>query len=557
MLQSLVIQNIATIESVAVEFSAGFNVLTGETGAGKSIVVSGLEIALGDRVTSEVIRSGEDLAIAEALFIPPFPHGVDEALLSEIGIEYKLGENLTLRRELSRTGRNRCFINQQMVSLADLKKVGEYLVDLHGQHEHQSLLHISAQRVALDAFAGNEGFVQDYKTIWEELTHLRQRKKELEEAALNYEQRLDFLSFQIDEIEKAAPQPGEIEELEIEEQRLARAESLSRAAAEAAAILEEGVGEQPISVISQIGEVIRRLYELAEVEKEFENTIASFEEARILFQDLARTLQEYSEKTFADPKRLDEVITRLELLRRLVRKHGGSQESLFAALDELREQCDQLTLDDEERQRIVKEIEKKEISLKEIGEKLSKSRNKAAVPLKKKILSLLKDMALDKADFQIFLEPLGEPSSSGMDNVELLLAANPGLPAAPLRKVASGGELSRVMLAIKSALAEHGAVPTLVFDEIDAGISGETCRKIAGVMERLSNTHQILCITHQAAIAARARTQYSVCKTTRGGKTFTELVMLEGEERLEELARMIGDQDSRAALSLARQLMKR
>lgn len=555
MLKSLIIKNIATIESIVVEFTDGFNVLTGETGAGKSIVVGGLELALGERLGGDVIRGGENLAVAEACFSPPFNQKTEDLLPSELNIEYAADEPIVLRREISRTGKNRCFINNQMVNLADLKRIGEFFVDLHGQHEHQSLLHAESHLRALDSFAGHERLVSDYQKAWEKVTRLRRRKKELDLAAEDFERHMDFVLFQIEEIEKINPQPGEIPELELEEQRLAHAESLALTAAEAYAILEEESGEDQRSLLAQITEISHRVAEIARVEKEFESTAASLEEMRFMLQDFSSTFRAYAEKTQPDPERLNIVIARLESLRRLLRKHGGSEETLFSALDSLRKQRDQMTHDDEERKGISEELSRAEAAVLKAGDRLRDSRKKAAERLRKKILSLLREMAMEKGEFEVQMESLEEPSPTGLNRIEFLLTANPGLPAAPLRKIASGGELSRVMLSLKSTLAERDAIPTLVFDEIDAGISGEICRRVAKVMETLASTHQILCITHQPAIAARARTHFSVRKSTRGGKTYTELVRVEGASRLEELARMMGTQDSRAALALARQLM--
>jgi len=556
MLSKLFIRNLATIENMEVSFEKGLNALTGETGAGKSIVVGGLELALGERPGSNVIRSGTNLALAEAHFLPPFPPRVKTILTKELELEYGSGESLVLRRELSRKGKNRCFINDQMVAAGELKRVGELLVDFHGQHEHQSLFHTPAHLAALDAFGGHRDLIDRYSRSYNEVQSLRRRKRELDDAARDFEKRLDYLNYQIEEIENLDPKPGEIAELEQEEKRLAHAETLARAAADAYALLYEGdEGKDRMPVIQLIDQVSRLVDEIAEVEPGFTEPASSLGETRVSLQELAFSLRDYSERTNADPGRLDELIARLESLRHLTRKHGGTEESLFAALEEMKKDRAKMTRDDAERREIDGKLDRKEKGLEGKAAELSRKRKKAEERFSKKIMSLLEGMAMKKARFTVSMSSLDRPGPEGMDRVEFLLAANPGLPAAPLRKVASGGELSRVMLAIKSMLADRDAIPTMIFDEIDAGISGETCGRVGRVMEKLAASHQLICITHHAPIAARAGTHVSVRKTTRRGRTFTELVPLAGKTRLEELARMLGGKDTAAALDLARELL--
>jgi DNA repair protein RecN (Recombination protein N) len=556
MLKKLFIQNIATIESMNLSFSLGLNALTGETGAGKSIIIGGLELALGERSSPGIIRSGQNVAASEATFIPPFPKEISHIMISELGLEYAKDESLVLRREISASGRNRCFINDQMVNAGDLKRLGELLVDLHGQHEHQSLFHTNAHRSALDAFAGHEKLLDEYRKNWDETLRLRKRKKELDEEAHDFQKRLDYLDFQIEEIERINPQPGEIAELDLEEKRLAHAETLVRAASEAYAILYESVSEEQIPVLNQLGEIKKCLDDITGVDLEFSKTSALLDEAVVMLEELAFSLRDYAEKSQADPHRLNEVVTRIDSIKRLIRKHGGSEEEMFSALESMKAERDRMNRDDAERKEISGKLSGAEGQLGKTGRELSNARKKAADRFKKGVVLLLRDMAMEKAEFEIRIENLPEPGSEGMDHVEFLLAANPGLPSAPLRKVASGGELSRVMLAIKSVLAARDAIPTLVFDEIDAGISGEVCRRVALVMEDLAKSRQILCITHHPQIAARATSHMSVQKTIRKGSTFTDLLTLEGRERLEELARMMGGTDSKAALELARQMME-
>ena len=565
MLKSLAIQNLATIESLTVDFGEGLNALTGETGAGKSIVAGGLELAVGGRASVEDVRPQQKLAVVEACFEPsPPPEPLTALIRGELELAWEPDEPLVLRREFLRVGRarnaagrSRCFVNGQMVGVGDLKRIGEWLIDFHGQHEHQSLLRSDAARLALDAYAAHDALLDQYHAAWGELTAIKQRREQLEASAQDFEHRLDYLDFQIDEIRRFNPQPGDQERLEQEERRLARADELVRNANEAYEMLYEGGGEGRSSLLGLLREVERRVAELGEVEPSFAEAPGRLAEQKAALEDLAFSLRDYAISVQDDPGRIDEVIARLEELRRLVRKHGGSEAALLEALAAMETERAQMKHDNAERDQIGKKLSRAQGRLKKCGAALGESRRKAARRFARMVQGLLGKLQMEKARFQIDVEPLEAPGAEGLDRVEMLLAANPGLPPAPLRKVASGGELSRVMLALKSALASRDAIPTLVFDEIDAGLSAETARRVGAMMEKLAASHQILAITHHAPIAARAARQASVRKQTRRGATFTEIVPLAGRARLEELARMMGgDATPKAARELARQLME-
>ena len=556
MLKTLTLRNLATIESLTARFSTGLNALTGETGAGKSIMVGGLELSLGERASAGVVRAGCNLAVAEAVFEPPLPTALAGLIREELGLEWD-GGLLSLRREVSDSGRSRCFVNDQLVGVGDLKNIGALLVDMHGQHEHQSLLHASAHRGALDAYAGHDGLLEAYRAAWRDLGQLRRRHAELEEAALHFDQRLDYLNFQLEEYEALAPRPGELEELATAEQRLANVETLSRLAAEAYGLLYDNpVDDQP-SLVALLAEVGRRVEEIAGYDEALAPAIDVIASGKAAFEDLAFTLRDYTESIEANPADLERVIQRVEAIRKLVRKHGGSEQAMEESMAAMRDERDRMTGDDEERRQIGKRLAEAEKALETLGRQLSESRAGAAAKMSREVLKGLGGLGMEKARFDIALEPLPQAGADGLDRVEFMLAANQGAEPAPLRKVASGGELSRVMLALKSVLAARDAIPTLVFDEIDAGISGETALRVGRVMEKLARHHQIFCITHHASIAARAGHHASVRKSQSKGETFTHLVHLDGQERLDELAQMMGGKQSgQAARDLARQLME-
>ncbi len=555
MLQSLTIQNLATIERLALAPVAGLNALTGETGAGKSVLIEGLELALGGRASAETVRAGAKLAVAEAVFTAPLPPTAARAL-AELELTLEPEEPLVLRRELAATGRSRCFINEQLVGVAELKAVGEALVDFHGQHEHQSLFRPDAARGALDAFAGHDKLLARCAAAWAEAATLRRRRDALQQAALDFERRADWLDYQLEEIERLDPQPGEMAALELEEKRLAHAESLGRAAAEGYAILYEGTEEQP-ALLAGLREARRRVAELAAIEPAFADALARLDENEGSLADLALNLRDYRDQIEADPGRLNEVITRLEAIRRLARKHGGGEAELLAARESMRTERAQMADDDAERRRIDERLAAAEAGLARAAEALSAARRAAAGRFARTVLDFLRRLNMEKARLEVAIEPIEQPGPVGADRVDFLLAANPGLPPAPLRRIGSGGEISRVMLAIKSALAGRDGIPTLVFDEIDAGVGGEAALRVAGLLEQLGGSHQILCITHLAPIAARAAAHVSIRKSVQRGAARTEALALEGDARLEELARMMGgDGQARPARDLARQLME-
>ncbi|MCH8334170.1 DNA repair protein RecN [Candidatus Sumerlaeota bacterium] len=559
MLSTLQIENFAIIEAARIELRGGLNAITGETGAGKSIVVGALELALGGRATTDVIRAGQRLATVEAVFLPPFSDRVEDHVLRVLELEWSREEPLSVRREISTRGRSRCFIAGQLVNVGDLKSLGELLVDLHGQHEHQSLFHRAAQREALDAFGEHEDLLSAYRKDYASFTSLRRRKEELEARARDFQNRLDYLNYQIDEIEEVGPAEGEVAELMNEEARLSNAEALASAASSAYAALYEGSDEGGGSVLATLREIARSLGRIGELDIEMGHLHAREHEIEALVEDLALELRDYAGKCEANPARLEEVIGRIESVRRLQRKHNAPDEkSVVAILEELRAERERMTLDEEERGAIDAKVEAAKKKLEAKAARLSKARIKSASQLGVAVSRTLGRIAMERAEFEIQVQPSKEFGADGADVVEFLLAANVGEGKKALSDVASGGELSRTMLAIKKALAARDAIPTLIFDEIDAGISGETAARVGLLMEELGGSHQVVCITHHASIAARAGHHLSVRKFIQDKRTRMEPVRLTGEERLEELARMMGgDGQSTAGRKLAEQLLEK
>lgn len=558
MLRSLHITNLAVVEEVALEFGAGLTAITGETGAGKSVLIGALELALGGRANADSVRAGQSVAVIEATFDPPLPREAARVIRGELGLDWDEGKPLTIRREVSAQGRSRCFVADQMVGVGDLARLGDELIDLHGQHEHQSLFRLAAQRAALDAFGGHGKLLEVYRERHERWSALQRRRDELEARARDFERQLDFLNHQIGELEEAAPREGELAGLEGEEARLANAETLATAAREAYAALYEGDGEDGPSAAGLIAAARRALARIVRLDATQEGLEDKAGEIEALIEDLASAVRDYGERCEADPARLESVIGRSEVLRRMLRKHGQETEAgLAARLAELQAERDGIEREQVERGGIDAELAAAEREMKVAGEALSKARAGAAGKFSKDVSKTLTRVGMEKAAFEVQVRPLGECGAEGCDHVEFLLAPNVGEGKKALRETASGGELSRTMLAIKTALAARDGVPTLVFDEVDAGISGETAAQVGGLMEELGAAYQVVCITHHAAIAARAERHISVSKRAEGGRTRTSAEPLGREARLEELARMMGgDGQSAAGKKLAAQLMK-
>lgn len=558
MLRSLHISNLAVVESAEMEFGPGLTAITGETGAGKSVLIGALELALGGRGSSDSVRAGEKLAVVEARFDPPLPREAVRVIREELGLDWNESDALGIRREVSAQGRSRCFVADQMVGVGDLARLGDELIDLHGQHEHQSLFRLGAQRAALDAYGDHSKLLGDYRGHYERWGELRRRREDLEIRAAEFERQLDFLNHQIGELEEAAPREGELAELEAEEARLANAEALATAAQEVYALLYEGDGGDGPSAAGLVSAAKRALARIARLDASQEALEERAAEIEVLLDDLAATVRDYGERCEADPSRLEHVIARSELLRKLLRKHGQANEAgLEARFVELQAERDALRKEEIERGGIDAELAAAEAAMKTAAEALSNARAAAAGRFSKQVSQMLARVGMEKSAFETVVRSLAEFGADGRDHVEFLLAPNVGEGKKPLKDTASGGELSRTMLSIKTVLAAKDGVPTLVFDEVDAGISGETAAQVGTLMEELAGVYQVVCITHHAAIAARAGLHLSVSKSAEGGRTRTRVERLTREARLEELSRMMGgDGRSEAGKKLAAQLMK-
>jgi DNA repair protein RecN (Recombination protein N) len=543
------IRNLALVEELEWQIGPGFVAATGETGAGKSIIVGALQLLLGDRADKSLIRTGADLCTVEAVF-----SGVElqklNPQLAEAGVE-PCEDQLILKRTLSSTGTNRQFINGSPTTLSVLKNLGDELVDLHGPHDHQSLLSAETQLNLLDSFARVDQQIEEYRKHYRQLQTLLAEHAALDTAETAREQEMDLLRHQITEIQSAKLVASEEEEIE-KRYKLA---SNSKRLTELASAIVNKLSEADDSVLSQLGETQRLLREWEKID----NSIAQFSSAHaaavVELSEIARTLSAYAEKLDLDPGQLATLEQRVSLFETLKRKYGGSIADVIAFGERAAERMRKIEGRDAELERLTKEIEDVRAQMNRAGEALRKSRLKVAPKLSENICRNLRDLGFRQSEFKANLSALDEPRPSGFDSIEFLFSPNPGEPLKPLRAIASSGEISRLMLAIKSALAEHDAIPLLVFDEIDTNVGGEIAHAVGAKMQTLGRDHQVICITHLPQVAAIASSHFVVTKEVTRGRTFSNLHEVTGKARQEEIARMLGGK-SDSALKLAASLLK-
>ncbi len=551
MLLELRIEHFAVIDRVSVRLAPGLNVLSGETGAGKSIIVGALGLLLGERASSEVVRPGADRAVVEGVFdVSDRPRVL--ALLEEQGIEAEEGL-LILRREVALEGRNRAWINGAASTAGLVGRLGGMLVDLHGQHEHQTLLRADEQRGILDAYAGAADLAGDVAAAHEAWRRAGQDLADLDRRRQEVAQRADFLRFQLEEIEGARLEPAEEERIEEEANRLEHAEEL----AGLAGALHETLyaGEDALS--ERLAAARRELDRLLRIDGSESELRALMDSAYFAVEEAGRRLGDYAAGVEHDPARLRTLRARQDLLFRLFRKYGEGSAAVLEAGRRAREELDVLEGGSLTRKELEARVEAAAERLSELAGRLSEARRGAADRLAAEVDAILPELGLDDGRFRVELEALEQPGATGGESVEFRVALNRGFEPRPLARVASGGELSRVMLALKTVLARVDAVPSLVFDEIDAGIGGRTANKVGETLRDVAGEHQVFAITHLAQIAARADHHLRVEKSDEGGAASTRVVPLEGEARVAELVRMMGgDPGSEVSVRHARELLE-
>jgi DNA repair protein RecN (Recombination protein N) len=548
-LNLLRIKNLALVEELEWQIAPGFTAITGETGAGKSIIIGALQLLLGERADKSLIRTGADTCTAEAVFTGKELQKLNPQLI-EAGIE-PCTDDLIIKRSLSAAGSNRQFINGSPTTLSILKNIGDALVDLHGPHDHQSLLSPDRQLDLLDSFARADEQLDEYQKHFRELQTLTAEHAALNTAETAREQELDLLRHQITEIDSANLVADEEEEIE----KRYKLSSNSKRLVELASAAANKLSEADESVLSQLAETQRLLRELEKIDMSAEQLASEHAAAVVQLSEIARSLSDYAEKLDLDPEQLAALEQRVSLFETLKRKYGGSIAEVIEFGRRAAERMQKIEGRDAELERLTKEIDKVRVQMNRAGDALRKLRAKAAPKLSDTIRKNLRDLGFKQSEFDAKLSPLDEPRASGFDSVELLFSPNPGEPLKPLRTIASSGEISRLMLAVKSALAAHDAIPLLVFDEIDTNVGGEIAHAVGAKMRTLGDEHQLICITHLAPVAASASSHFVVTKDVVRGRTFSNLREVSGKARREEIARMLGGK-SESALQLAASLLK-
>jgi DNA repair protein RecN (Recombination protein N) len=564
MLSELTIHDFAIIDHLHLRLQPGLVIFTGETGAGKSIIIDAVDLLMGGKSDPTLVRAGADVARLEGVFRldPAIGPGVREILAREALLDDDGANELVLSREVRREGRSVSRINGRMVNLALLKELGEWLVDVHGQSEHLSLLRTREHLVLLDRFANLEADREAYARVVSELGAVRRELGELRRSQRELERRLDMLDFQIKEITAAKLKPGEDKTLLEERTRLANAEKLAALAEEAALALSEGSDEVP-SAADLIGEAARALNSLAKIDP----TVSDQRDLAVAlseqFKELARDLADYREQIEFNPKRLDTVEERLELIKNLQRKYGATIDDILAFCAQAEAEQSSLTNSGERMAELEAREEKLLRRIGQLGGKLSAARQAAAERLARAIETELADLRMDRAqfgvDFQLVDDPAGAYAngrrvafdSTGLDRIEFLVAPNVGEGLKPLARIASGGETSRLMLALKGVLASADRTPTLIFDEIDQGIGGRVGATVGYKLWALSGAHQVLCITHLPQLAGFGDQHFRVEKAIQGDRTLTHVRPLDEAERAPELAQMLGVAGEKALESAA------
>ncbi len=550
MLERLEIRNYVLIKNLVLDFSTGFAVITGETGSGKSIILGALSLILGEKARQDIVRQGEKEAQINALFSYSEGSAVD-CYLKGKGLEGEDG-GLFIQRVIRQNGRSIMSINGLSVNRSELEELGSLLVDVSSQHAHQSLLKKDVQLSLIDKASHAARFLDDYRIAYNAHKEAVKEKARLEEENEKILHELDYIRFCLDEMEKADVRPGEDEQLAEELGRMNQAENLTQSLEETIALLRGGMEEGALSILTRAENAISKA---ARADTTLEQYASRIEAAGIDLDDLASSLREYlSSFTFSEAE-LEEKSSRLALLQRLKKKYGGSLEALCERRDSYRERVDSAENFDDLIKDAHKKIETTKARLADLGSRLSKERRKSAQELEKTITSNLHELGLVDAVFHIEISQT-EPSYNGMDDVVFTLAANKGEKAGSVSQVASGGELSRIMLAVKSALSGVDEVNTLLFDEIDAGLGGHAANAVAVQLEKLSRTHQVIAITHLAQIAAKAGTHFCVSKKEDAGRTISTIEEIEGEERIKEIARLLSGEVSDIAIEHARSLLE-
>lgn len=536
MLQFLNIQNFALINQLDLEFESGMTVLTGETGAGKSIIIDALLLALGGRADSQTIHPNAERCTVSASFnIKTLPHAQQWLQQRELGND----EHCILRRTLTTDGRSRGFINDQPVPLQVMRELGDLLVSIHGQHEHQALLKPDQQRILFDDYAGHSALVDKVFVLYESYHETQKQLAAINEQHAQRNARLELLRYQVNELKQLDLQEDELARLDQEQYQLANAEALLTQAQQALDLLEENDNGGARQLLTKAQTI---LAPKIGTQKQLESITQLLNTAIIQTEEATNELRDYCEQVQLDPERLQWVEQRLEAIHDLARKHRINPENLFATQQKLEQELQQLTHSDTHTQELQTLCHELQQQYQQAAKELTRSRQKAEKRLVPAVTQVLHQLGMPGGKFDVTLTPLSNDSISpyGLERIEFLVSANPGQPLQPLAKVASGGELSRISLAIHALTTQNTAIPTLIFDEVDVGIGGGTAEIVGRLLQQLSTSSQLLCVTHLPQVAALGRHHFQVNKKIIKNNTQTEILLLNKNARIQEIARMLG-----------------
>ena len=535
MLSLLHIENIAIIESADISFAPGFNVLTGETGAGKSIVIDSISAVLGQRTSRELIRTGAKSALVTAVFtdLAPIPW------MEQNG--FSQGEELLLQREIQGDGRNVCRLDGRPLTVAQLRELGRCLLDIHGQHDGQQLLDPACHLSYLDSFGKTASLLANYQQAYQEFIGIKRKITALEMDEAERSRRVDTLNYQIRELERAELKPGEDEELDARKKLLRGAGKLMDGLQSASFALSGNEDRQ--GACDLIADAEGDLREISRFSPQVEELASQLTALRAAADEAAEQLYDLTRELDFSPEELDQLESRLDVIYRLKKKYGSTVEEMLAYLERCRQELDQIQYADDTIARLTIDLEKAKNKALACGKALSEARKQAADALQVRVQEELKQLDMPKVRFETEFSPSqgeGGMDATGMDQIQFLMSANVGEALKPIQKVASGGELARIMLALKNVLAEDDGIGSLVFDEVDTGVSGRAAQKVAEKMENVARHKQVLCVTHLPQIAAMADAHFSVEKGENQGRTYTRVERLEREGRVDELARLMG-----------------
>lgn len=551
MLNQLSVRNVAVIDKLDINLHDGVSVLTGETGAGKSIIIDSINMILGDRANKELVRYGTDKAVVQAVF--DAPKSVIN-ILEENDIDVE-DETVIITRQVTKEGKSAARINGMVVTLNILREISDRLINIHGQHDNQALLTPIRHITFLDAYADNEEYINRYKDILSKKREIEKKISSLEMDEQEKMQRIDLLEYQVTEIKKASLEKGEEDDLREQRDIYTNAEQITKSVNEAYMNLYEG--DEIQSAYDGISIAVNEIFQISDLNPQLKSIYDTLNEIMYSLEDTAHEIKEFGETVEFDEQTLNEIEERLDLISRLKRKYGNSIEEILEYLKKAESELNDIKLSDERTNELKEELKNITKELKEKGNVLTQRRENAAKVLEENIEKSLHELNMEKSKFKVNIENDGTFYDNGMDKVEFLISTNPGEPLKPLVKIASGGELSRVMLAIKSILADSDGVDTMIFDEIDTGVSGKAAMSIAKKLAVIAKNKQVICITHLPQLTAMADNHYLIQKNTDGELASTTLKELDEEGRELELARIIdGGEVTELALSHAKQMLE-